>query len=291
MAAIERCTVGDWSLTREVRAPGGGGSVGESCGFDCHTICVSVFTFAGAYRASSAYARGLRWLSAAVADHLPGWVLRVYADGSVDPAAGAGSLLSAADAAEWRATFAALARAPHVCVLWFEHAATPSLRAAAGGGHVELTGCFARFLPMFSAGRAGDAAAPAWARAPPDGRVVASCDADWGEFFTEHAFLHALAWLAAAPAGGDAPQLLALAGAGSVALRHSPAVGALPPFYSGLLASRERLPAAPLDGFLRDAAAAAAGAGAGGALARYLAALATPAARASHAFARRALAG
>ena len=308
----ESASNGRWTFSRTV-ANGPGGTIADAVHHDTHLLCVSAFTFAGAYRSSSVYARGLRWLSTAVASHLPGWVLRVYADASVfstgtssSVAGTSSSLLSSSDVSEWATTFSELECAPHVSIIWFE---IEGLRAASGDGHIELTGCLSRFYTVFAGGRAG--ALPDWAAAPPDGRIVASVDADWGEYFSEHAMLHALSWLAAAraaPGSDEAPQLLGLAGAGSVALRHSPRVGALPPFYSGLFAARERLPCALLDAFVADAVATrmaglsgggggsssggGSGGGSGGALLpRYLASLHAPASRASHTYARRAVAG
>lgn len=103
-------------------------------------------------------------------------------DASVEPAtlrgSGAPGCANAADL--WAATLAALDAAPHVSVVWYRCA--PFAAPAPGGGHVELFGTFARFLPLFAA----PPGTPAWAGSPPDGSVVCLSDIDFGDYPTEH---------------------------------------------------------------------------------------------------------
>lgn len=265
---MEGCAHGPWRFWRRVpRADGSvGGGIAEAAGHRGHLVSAAVFTFAAAYRPSHKYAKGLLWLSESVRAHMPGFTLRIYCDASLEPAKlRAAKDATAADA--WSEAFAELERQPHVNIVWYTCApfALPD-----GSGHVELFGTFPRFIPLFGAG-AAVASLPPWAGAPPDGSIVFCADVDFGDYATEHAMLHAMSWYAALPmpaaeagaivagaAGGTAgvvaPQLLGLSAAGSTAARHEPACG-LPPFYSGLIAARVRLPASLLDGFLADAAA------------------------------------
>jgi hypothetical protein len=221
---METCSYGGWRFWRR---PSPHGSAAD---YPCLVSC-SAFTFAGAYRDSARYARGLQDLCEAVRLHLPGFALRVYCDGSIDPAALRAS--GRGEAAEaWAAALAHLAAAPHASTVWFEHeaflAGAPAAAAAAAageaapvtGGHVDLFGTFARFLPLFDC---SDTGLPPWAGSPPQGAVVFSSDVDFGDFATEHLMLHCLQWLQQqARQGGGGPALLGLAAAGSAAARHAP---------------------------------------------------------------------
>jgi hypothetical protein len=206
--------------------------------------------------------------------HLPDFSLRVYCDASVDPA----RLRAAGDAGSastWSDTFIALEAAPHVNLVWYE--CQPFLLEGKAG-HVELFGTFPRFLPFFGAGL--EEHLPAWAGAPSSPDAVVFCtDVDYGDYITEHAMMHAVSWYARlrdGDTGVPVPQLLALAASGSVAARHEPPCG-LPPFYSGLIATRARAPVELLDAFLRDAAQLRhAGSAASALCARYVAALHDP---------------
>lgn len=218
----------------------------------------SVFTFATAYRPSVNYARGIVWLADAVKAHLPGFTLRIYCDGSLDPA----KLAAAGDEASartWAQTFAALEAATHVNLVWYTF---EPFAAQGGRGHVDLFGTFPRFLPFFGDSIVASSPGcplPPWAAAPPDGAIVFSSDVDYGDFVTEHAMMHALQWYASLPMPGSSsgpgiqppPHILAMAASGSTAPRHEPACG-LPPFYSGLIAARYRLPTRLFDAFIDD---------------------------------------
>ena len=290
---MEACSYNGWRFWRR---PVPASNAAERARHACPLVTCSAFTFAGAYRDSARYARGLQDLCEAVRLHLPGFALRVYCDGSIDPAAlRASGREEAGDA--WEAALSHLAAQPHASVVWFEHAAFLTHSGSGGGGgggggggdgsgsgaqacpggHVDLFGTFARFVPLFECGGSG---LPAWAGSPPEGTVVFSSDVDFGDFATEHLMLHGLQWLqqgGAPGAGPPRPAVLGLAASGSAAARHAPCT-ALPPIYSGLLATRTRFPLAWLDAFLKDAATHAA-TGDSALLSRFLAAVHDPARR------------
>ena len=107
-------------------------------------------------------------------------------DSSLEPAilraSGTPGCVPAADL--WAATLAGLDEAPHVCVLWYS--CTPFVAAVKHGGHVELLGTFARFLPLFDT----PLDTPAWVGSPPTGSIVCTSDIDFGDYPTEHLMLH-----------------------------------------------------------------------------------------------------
>ena len=216
----------------------------------CGLVSTVLFRFAGAYRGMSKYARGLSLLSTAVGTLLPGFVLRVYCDASVDPRTlRSAGLRGDADAVE--AALGTIAASGGE-VVWFRCAS-----AVDGlGGHRDLFGTLLRFLPLFN----GETL-PAWAGGPPDGTVVLVTDADFSDFSVERAMLLVGAWLV--KTGSDsAPELVALTTGASAALRHAPSAG-MPPFIANCVATRARFPLAWLVDFLRDAASPGVGSLAG----------------------------
>jgi hypothetical protein len=227
-------------------------------------VAVSVFSFKGAYRPSSQYAKGLVWVSEAVKTHLPGFRLRIYADASVDPSTIQFLGEDPSSATIWSDVWRFLESQAHVDVVWYHYqplAITAPQNDGSGQrviGHTELFGTFARFLPMLSFPPASSPPAPSWVASPPEGATVFTCDADFGDYPTEHLALHAVSWYASLPwqaagaVSSPVPAILGLTAAGSTAARHEPDFG-LPPFYSGLLASRRRWPYELLSSFLAGA--------------------------------------
>ena len=171
---------------------------------------------------------------------------------------------------------------PHVNVVWFEHA---QFMNEGRNGHIELFSTFARFLPLFDCAES----LPPWASSPPEGSIVFSSDVDFGDYATEHAMLHYLQWYSQQrQQQQESPELIGLAAAGSAAARHSPCCG-LPPFYSGLLATRKRFPLQWLESFLADCAAHAS-TGKSVLLSRYLTSVHDPSRQGSVMYTKRRLA-
>jgi hypothetical protein len=228
--SLETWTNGIWRFTRY---PSPGGTLAESRGHSGHLVSASAFTFSSAYRESDKYARGLLSLSAAIATHLPSFTLRVYLDSSILPSTLRGRGLGG-QAKAWEDCLCQLASQAHVNLVWFEHAhflAGREDEAGGGGGgggggviggHYELFGTFARFLPLFQddvsrlgrgAGSSSSSSSsmsspqalsslqnprlPPWAGPPPNGSIVFSSDVDYGDYASEHAMLHSLQWYAA----------------------------------------------------------------------------------------------
>lgn len=207
-------------------------------------VSTVLFRFAGAYRDVTKYARGLSLLSSAVSSLLPGFVLRVYCDASVDPRTlRAAGLRADADAIE--AALGSVA-AEGGEIVWFRSASC----ADGAGGHRDLYGTMIRYLPLFDNGGTD---LPSWAGGPPDGTVVLVTDADYSDFSVERAMLALGAWLGDKRHGDSGyPDLAALTTGASAAPRHAPAAG-LPPFIANCLTTRTRLPLNWLRDFLRDA--------------------------------------
>ena len=249
---MERATFGDVTLWRNTTTRTSMPRVAP-----CGLVSTVLFRFAGAYRDMSKYARGLSLLSTAVNTLLPGFVLRVYCDTSVDPR----TLRNAGLRSDAEAVEAALGTvaASGGEVVWFRCAS-----AADGlGGHRDLFGTLLRFLPLFDCGDI----LPPWAGGPQDGSIVLVTDADYSDFSVERAMLLLGSWLVRTTEssklnGTEAPELVALSTGASAALRHTPSA-CMPPLIANCVSTRIRFPLNWFSDFLRDASSVGPGSLAG----------------------------